>query len=262
MNQRKYLFISLMVLSLISCNFVTRLFRAGTKATEIIVTATPEITGKGSPEVINHPKPDLTTDIQPFIDAGCGGENLYVMECAADSPLRTLGCDFLSATTLSGGLDPPYPAAICLRRESSGEPPDPSSFKMTGCLMPLYQAVIVAVDGEFRLVSDPDDFQAYFEPIESEDEALSYAQLVTGLNAVYGREVAQESSYIYRVDRIEDTHVVKTDEGYVVNLFSGAEPLCGCGTHTFYQRDVLVQPDGQVGIIQSTPLYDLEACID
>ena len=47
-----------------------------------------------------------------------------------------------------------------------------------------------------------------------------------------------------------------------MNLFSGAEPLCGCGTHTFYQREVLVRLDGQVEIMQSTPLYDFEACID
>ena len=66
----------------------------------------------------------------------------------------------------------------------------------------------------------------------------------------------------YRAERIEDTHVVQTENGYRVNLFSGPEPLCGCGTHTFYQRDVLVRPDGQVEIMQSTPLYDLEACID
>ena len=37
---------------------------------------------------------------------------------------------------------------------------------------------------------------------------------------------------------------------------------CGCGAHTFYQRDVLVRPDGQVEVIESTPLYDMEACID
>jgi hypothetical protein len=262
MNLRLSLVVSITALSLIACSLVSRMFGAGTEIQETSYPPITDIPPGAVPQVINHPKPDLAGDIQPFVDAGCSGENLYVMECATDSPLRELGCDFLRATMLSGGLDPAYPVAICVRRESSGEPPDPSFFKMTGCLMPLYQAVVIAVDGEFRLVSDPDDYPAYFEPIESEDEALSYAQLVTGLDAVFGREAVQESSYIYRVDQLEDTHVVKTDDGYVVNLFSGAEPLCGCGTHTFYQRDVLVRPDGQVEIIQSTPLYDLEACFD
>jgi hypothetical protein len=261
MNLRKSLLISLFVLSLVSCSFVSRLFGAGAETVQTTIAATAKPV-RVVPEVINHPKPELALDVQPFSEAGCVGENLYVMECSEDSPIRALGCDFLSTNTLSGGLNPLYPVATCLRRETSGEPPDPSFFKMTGCLMPLYQAVVISLDGEFRLVSDPDDFQAYFAPIESDDEALSYAQLVTGLDAVYGREAVQEASYIYRTDHLEDTYVVNTDEGYLVNLFSGPEPLCGCGTHTFYQRNVLVRPDGQVEVIESTPLYDLEACID
>ena len=149
-----------------------------------------------------------------------------------------------------------------MRRGVSGEPPDPTLFQETGCLMPHYQSTLVSVNGEFRLVNDPGDIEALFAPIESEAEALAYAQLVTGLNAIYGREVAKDSPYQYRVDRLEDTQVVKTDEGFLVSLFSGPEPLCGCGAHTFYQRDVLVRPDGQVEVIESTPLYDMEACID
>jgi hypothetical protein len=262
MNLRKSLLISSLVLSLLACKLVTRIFEGSTETPEINVIVTPETSGGEAPEIINHPKPDLQVDIQPFTDAGCSGENLYVMECATDSPIRALGCDFLTVNTLTGGLDPSYAVVACMRRETSGAPPDPSLFKMTGCLMPVYQANVIFVDGEFRLVSGPDDLQAYFAPIESENEALSYAQLATGLNAVYGREVVQEASYLYRVNRLEDTHVVTTDEGYLVSLFSGPEPNCGCGTHTFYQRDVLVRPDGQVEIVSSTPIYDLEACFD
>jgi hypothetical protein len=262
MNLRKALFVMIVALSLMACSLVSRLFTAAPESQETSLPPTPERPVVDAPVIINHPKPELAVDVQPFIDAGCGGENLYVMECAPDSPLRELGCDFLHAAGLAGGLDPAYPAATCLRRETSGEPPDPSSFQMTGCLLPLYQSTVISVDGEFRLVSSADDFQAYFEPIESQGEALAYAQLVTGLNAVYGRQIMQESSYIYRVERIEDTHVVQAEDGYRVNLFSGPEPACGCGVHTFYQRDVLVRPDGQVEIIQTTPLYDLEACID
>jgi len=255
MNLRKALFVTMIALSLMACSLVSRWLTSATDTQETSLPPTSE-----TPVVINHPKPDLGVDVQPFIDAGCSGENLYVMECAVDSPLRELGCDFLRSAALVGGLDPAYPAAICLRREMSGEPPDPSSFQMTGCMAPLYQSTVISVDGEFRLVSSSDDFQAYFEPIESEDEALSYAQLVTGWDAVYGRQVSP--AYTYRAERIEDTYVVKTEDGYLVSLFSGPEPLCGCGVHTFYQQDVLVRPDGQVEVIQSTPLYDLEVCID
>jgi hypothetical protein len=262
MNLRKSLLVSMLVISLISCNLVTELIGTGTQTTEINVTPLPEITEGRSPEIIHHPKPELAVDIKPFNEAGCSGENLYVMECAEGSPIHALGCDFLRVEPLFGGVEPPYPVATCLRREESGEPPDPSSFKMTGCLMPLYQSFLIALDGEFRLVSDADDFQAYFAPIESEDEALSYAQMVTGLSAVYGREVQPEPAFSYRVYRLEDTHVVETEGGYIVNLFSGPEPNCGCGIHTFYQHEVMVYMDGRVEITEITPLFDIEACFD
>jgi len=245
---RIFLASSLLAVSLISCSFASRLLST---------------VQDGSPEIVQHDKPDLPVNIQPFIEAGCSGENLYVMECAADSPLHALGCDYLSVNTVSGGLRPGYAVATCGRRDTSGEPPNPDLFNKTGCLFtPLYQSVVVSVDGEFRLVNDTVSFQVLFAPIESEAEALAYAQLVTGLNAIYGWEVGDDSPYKYHVDRLEDTHVVKTDEGYIVSLFSDPEPLCGCATHTVYQRDVLVRSSGQVEIVKSMPLYDFEACID
>ena len=241
---RIFLASALLTLSLLSCSLASRLLSTDQD---------------GSPEIVQHDKPDLPVNIQPFVEAGCSGENEYVMECAADSPLKALGCDFLTVNGVSGGLRPGYAVATCMRRETSGEPTQPDLFQKTGCLMPLYQSVVVSVDGEFRLVNDPASFQILFAPIESEEEALAYAQLVTGLNAIYGWEVAP---YKYHVERLEDTHVVETDEGYIVSLFSDPEPLCGCAPHTIYQRDVLVQKNGQVEIVKSTPLYDFEACID
>jgi hypothetical protein len=235
---------SLLALSLLSCGLASRLLSTGQD---------------GSPEIIQHDQPELPVNIQPFIEAGCSGENQYVMECAADSPLKALGCDFLTVNAVAGGLNPKYAIATCMRRETSGEPPQPDLFQMTGCLMPLYKSLVVSVDGEYRLVNEAASFQVLFAPIESQEEALAYAQLVTVLNAIYGWEVAP---YKYHVERLEDTHVVETDEGYIVSLFSDPEPLCGCATHTIYQRDVLVRSSGQVEILESTPIYDFEACID
>ena len=244
---RIFLASSLLALSLISCSFASRLLG---------------MEQNSPPEIFQHDKPELPVNTQPFIEAGCSGENLYVMECAEDSPLYDLGCDFLSVDAVSGGLRPQYAVATCVRRDTSGEPPEPDLFQMTGCLMPLYQSVVVSVDGEIRLVNDAASFQGLFAPIESEEEALAYAQLVTGLNAIFGWEVAEDSPNQYYVDRLEDTHVAQTDEGFIVSLFSDPEPLCGCATHTIYQRDVLVHLSGQVEIVNSTPLYDFEACID
>jgi hypothetical protein len=241
---------ALLASSLISCRFATTLL--GTEGTT-------------QPEVIKHDKPDLPANTQPFIAAGCSGDNLFVMDCVADSPLFELGCDFLSVNALSSALNPPYAVAACVRRWETGEPIDPSMFKQTGCLLPLYQSTVVSVEGEFRLVNDPADFQELFAPIESANEALAFAVLVSGLNARYGMdswEIGEDSPYNFRVDRLEDTHVIETDEGFLVSLFSDAEPACGCGTHTIYQRDMLVRADGQVEIVNTTPVYDFEACID
>lgn len=248
--KRLLLALAMLVLSLMACSFANRLL--GVERTT-------------SPEVVVHDRPDLAANTQPFIDAGCSGENLFVMDCAADSPLYALGCDFLSVDPLMSALTPPYPVAACVRRWETGEPANPDLFEQTGCLLPLFRSTVVALDGEFHLVKAPEDFQAIFAPVESEDEALAYALLVTGLNARYGLdewEIGADSPYRFRVDRLEDTHVVKTEEGYLVSLFSDAEPLCGCGTHTIFQRDVLVRQNGEVEIVKSIPQYDFDACID
>ena len=95
---RIFLASSLLALSLISCSLASRLLST---------------VQDGSPEIVPHDKPDLPVNIQPFTEAGCSGENLYVMECAADSPLKALGCDFLSVNAVSGGLSPVYAVATC-----------------------------------------------------------------------------------------------------------------------------------------------------
>ncbi len=102
-----------------------------------------------------------------------------------------------------------------------------------------------------------------FAPIESSDEALSYALVTTDLVARYETEDDPIFRYAdYFVDRVEDTHVEETIDGFVVHLFTMPTPLCGCGVHTVYAVDILVTKDGRVEQLNATEAYASEACID
>ena len=56
-------------------------------------------------------------------------------------------------------------------------------------LLPQMVRYIVYQEGQFRLVSTFDEFRALYAPIESADEALSYALATTGLSARYNLKV-------------------------------------------------------------------------
>jgi len=111
------------------------------------------------------------------------------------------------------------------------------------------------------LASGVADLQPVFAPVESADEALSYALAVADDNyyAAFGLKIHNDGSAKvpyptpqYLVARIEDTHVEETTEGYLVHLFRS--PACLCGYET-YAVGVLVTREGQV-LPKSTQLVD------
>ena len=102
-----------------------------------------------------------------------------------------------------------------------------------------------------------------FAPIESSNEALSYALAATDLVAHYA---TRDDPFLhhadYFVEKLEDTHVEETAQGFVVHLFTAPIPLCGCGVHTVYAVDILVTKDGRVDQLNATEAYAVEACVD
>jgi hypothetical protein len=220
----------------------------------LVITSACAALGLGLPEVENHPQPTLAVTLEAFQEAGCPPNEYGFETCPTESPLGRLGCEQLrDPGDMIGGLEPQLPIKICLVYGRGAERlPVGEYLYNEGCSMPMYVRYAIQRDGQLQVLKSEQDMQAVFAPIESEDEALSYAIAVTGLGVRYGLEARRGLRYL--TDKLEDTYVTATPDGYLVHLFDYR--LCGCGPHTTYSVDVLVSREGQVQELSREPAYE------
>lgn len=218
------------------------------------------LTGCIPPKIIHHPAPDLKVDFTPFENSGCPlNESGYTGLCQEDSVLYALECDRLSAVPDEfGGLSPAYPMAICTYvpygRDDVAEPwntPASEYFYNVGGPMPMLVRYVIFVDGEFRLIKNPDEFRAVFAPVDSPNEALSFGLALADVYTMY--DLKFNLRYRYEVRTLEDTYVETTGDGYMVHVFD--YQFFGCGPHYYYAVDLNVTPDGRVGEISRTKIF-------
>jgi hypothetical protein len=198
----------------------------------------------------NHPAPHLLVDTQVFSQAGCIFDEHGRADCSASAELSALGCTSFDRTSdYLGGLSPALPMLKCIvepwntpEGESQGdfELEDGAYFYRRGCMLPSYVRYVAYREGSFTLVETEDQFRALFAPVESPEEALSFALALTGYSAYYG--LAQEAGLEYFVRSLEDTHVEQTEDGYAVFLYH--YQFCGCGPHNTYAIEVDVDRQG------------------
>jgi hypothetical protein len=207
------------------------------------------LTGCG-PKIINHPKPELKVDFLPFENAGCPADDYGTRPCDPESALYALGCDQIDEVpALMGGLTPAYPMAVCnympYYRPDVADPfniPQSEYFFNVGGPMPDLVRYVIFKDGGFQLVKNPDEFRAVFAPVDSPDEALSFA---LGLANVYAQyDLKFNIRYRYEVKALEDTFVEATGDGFIVHAFD--YQFFGCGPHYYYSVELMVTPDGKV----------------
>ncbi len=103
-----------------------------------------------------------------------------------------------------------------------------------------YVRYLVEVDGEMRLIDSAEGLQQLYAPIESEDEALSYAVAVTGLAPLNDLEL--HPFYKRHTRPMIESHSAFDGTQYTVNLYDTY--LCGCGPHIVSSITVTVQQDG------------------
>jgi hypothetical protein len=116
------------------------------------------------------------------------------------------------------------------------------------CLSTRHVRYVAEVGGELQLLDSVESMAAVYAPIESAEEALSYALATTGYSAVYDLESTPNLKLL--VDPLEETYVAETPEGYTVHLFDTF--LCGCGPHIIRSVEVQVSQDGK--LTQSQPV--------
>lgn len=215
------------------------------------------------PRVENHPQPEFPSEAAT-LDASSCQEQYGRWICAPESALGRLGCEQIRPVgDALGGLQPAYPMRACLALRTGDQPLAEGDFiYRDGCLMAEYVRYVILQDGQLRVLKSLADLQQVYAPIESEEEALSYALAASGLGVRYG--ITAQRNLRYFVDQLEDTHVETLPQGYRVHLFD--YKLCGCGPHPTYAVQVLVTSDGQVQELSREKIYEDPAedklCVD
>jgi hypothetical protein len=219
--------------------------------------------------VENHPSPTLpSVDTAPFESAGCSLDEYGSWTCPEDGPLASLGCDELhQAKEMLGGLDPATPLAECWYYPTNHPGGEQDPFQAPrlynhGCLLPVYVRYVIFRDGQFALIEDQEALRAAFTPIDSPQEALSYALASTRLEAYF--DLRRQIGYRYLADQLEDTHVVESGDGYAINLYY--YQVCGCGPHTTSIVDVQISREGEMTLSEPKPAFENPAedrlCVD
>lgn len=203
--------------------------------------------------VIEHPPLDWSINAQRLRETGC------VQPLQESCPeLAALGCDEIGLPSFYlGGLQPPLTVLECVH--ARGEPPNRQYFKQPAGLDNRYRSFVIFQDGAFRLIIKKSEFKEIFAPVESADEALSYAMAISSLGARF--DIDPNANVEYLVKEIEETHVSETPDGYLVRLFDWSHKM-GCDTHTFYAVDVLVTREGDVREVAREAIYKGQVCFD
>ena len=253
-SRRKYIPFLILVLVMLSCDLPALPF--------LHVQPTPA--GSIEPEFVNHPAPALSMDLKPFEDAGCRQDPQGMLRCPPNlPPFDQFGCmEILDASPLLGGLTPSAPLMRCIRDQIPDKELSPDQYFFNqGCLVGSYVSYLAYLDGQFVLIKNQADLKATFGPVDSEEEALSFAMAATGFKAQYG---LKNENMRYLVPQIEDTQVKKEENQYRVSLYSFV--TCGCGPHAMLLRVVLVKFPGDVLINDPLPVWEDPAqdglCVD
>jgi len=212
-------------------------------------------------QFITYPRPDLRVDYSVFESAGCIVDGLRLF-CEESDSVSELGCDEIEQNPLYGGLDPAYPIAMCLFDDELSAGKD-SFFHVGGFLSMKSVQYVVYENGRFSLIANIQTLQSLFAPIETEQEALSYALVTNDLTPYFS--FYHDPTYRYLVDRIEGTHVERYGDDFLVHTFEADVPGCG-EYHAAAAVDILITRSGQVEILSQldvfqNPLFD-DMCAD
>ncbi|NPV75202.1 MAG: hypothetical protein HPY59_02385 [Anaerolineae bacterium] len=209
----------------------------------------------GGITVAEHPEIRLASDKSLFEQADCGEVSYGRRQCEPESVLGKLGCSaVIEPPDALGGLDPDLPVMACRAAFTPGEERlEPHEYLYNeGCLMPGYIRLVVWQEGSYHLLKNSEDLKSVYAPIETPEEAFSYAIAATGLEARFDLE--PERNFRYHVSSLEETYVEEIEDGYRVHLFHYR--LCGCGPHTTSAAAVDVGRDGSIQVGDFIPLFE------
>ena len=172
----------------------------------------------------------LGVDSSSFIESGCS--------------------QIFNISEALGGLSPKLPMAECLAPIEDENLEE--GIVREGCLLPVYRRYIVKQDGEFKLIRTKAEFRSLYAPVQTPQEALSFAVALTDSFPRY--DTSPPEDYFPVVASIEPSHAEEKDGAFSVHLFN--RPICGCGSHPYYAVDYLVSKEGEVTELSRQMVYD------
>ncbi|MBP7737553.1 MAG: hypothetical protein KA369_16350 [Spirochaetes bacterium] len=148
---------------------------------------------------------------------------------------------------LAGSLTPAYPMAMGKERIKRTD-----CLFYRGCTAPEGFTLIIKTGDGYRIARNQDDLKKFFAPIETREEALSYAFISTGLKPEYKFDLGKKPRTF--VWKINSTYSIEKGNGYEVNLFDYRE--CGCGPHPYTMNIYRVGRNGDLIKIETVKYYE------
>jgi hypothetical protein len=209
----------------------------------------------------------LAVNIEPILQNGCTrvpakkagqGDCCYEtpahLDCTQAGFEKQYGCwpDIREVPNYFGGLQPKVAIVECIFTGNwNGGTKDGIQYKGAG-MLPMYNKYIVYDSSGFKVLNNPSEFKEFFAPIESAEEALSYAAALTGSYPMY--KIEMPKGYKREASTIRSTYVEsRPDKGYKVHLFD--YQAGGCGPHHYYSIDYVVMPDGYLAEVDRQNIW-------
>jgi hypothetical protein len=193
-----------------------------------------------------------------FMDAGCSADS-HGLNCSRLGFDQQFGCVRISNTsTALGNLSPKIPMVECLFRNRNRDAK--GGIVRVGCRFPVFRSYIITQGSEFGSIYTKEEFQSMFAPVETQEEALSFAVALTDSFPKY--DTSAPLGYFPVASPIKPTYVEETDGKFKVNLFH--RDSCGCGTHPYYAINYIVTRAGDVTELSRQKVYDSKRkiCVD
>lgn len=207
---------------------------------------------EGEPQFIHHSPPPglIQLDSTLLVQAGCNLQWESFADCSAASSLQQFGCSTIYPMKIF--FEQPEGLTLlgeCGFRTDEDELTPGDGIIIYGCAFREKVGYLFQTGSEVELVNNTEDLRQRFAPIESESEAISYAQLATGLNARF--DVSFDPYLLYLQARIEDTRVEPVSGGYRINLYH--QPGCSCEPYVFSEIILQVNRDGTIDWLSAIP---------
>lgn len=148
------------------------------------------------------------------------------------------------------GLNPKYPMVNLTIDHSNGYELD--GLVKYGGFGIYCKNIIIEKNDEFILIDSKDEFQNLFQPIESEEEALSYVSIMTFTQVKYDFSINE--SFRFYVDDLNKSYAEETDGGYITMTFD--YDTFGCGPHSHYYVKHFVDYDGNISLLEKQRIYE------